>query len=180
MPCRRVLARPWFDLRHYFEEADGACFGPHLSSSLLTTLQHKNHPNGNSSFTFAFASLVTHSLFRTDYKDWSINNTSSYLDLSPLYGYSQSFATFLIQNMTELNPLVSDQTTQDKVRDKAAGRGKLYPDTFSEERLLFLPPAASVVRPSLVVHLCSCQLNYHPSFSFWLYFPATTTLVEKL
>ena len=39
----------------------------------------------------------------------------------------------------------SDQQTQDLVRDKAAGRGLLYPDTFSEERLLFLPPAASVL-----------------------------------
>ena len=44
----------------------------------------------------------------------------------------------------------SDQQTQDLVRDKAAGRGLLYPDTFSEERLLFLPPAASV----LLVILC--------------------------
>ena len=44
----------------------------------------------------------------------------------------------------------SDQQTQDLVRNKAAGRGLLYPDTFSEERLLFLPPAASV----LLVILC--------------------------
>ena len=47
-----------------------------------------------------------------------------------------------------MNP--SDQQTQDQVRDKSAGRGLLYPDTFSEERLLFLPPAASV----LLVILC--------------------------
>ena len=38
-----------------------------------------------------------------------------------------------------------DQAAQDKVRDKAKGRGLLYPDTFSEERLLFLPPATSVL-----------------------------------
>ena len=44
----------------------------------------------------------------------------------------------------------TDQQTQDLVRDKAAGRGLMYPDTFSEERLLFLPPAASV----LLVILC--------------------------
>ena len=37
----------------------------------------------------AFASIVTHSLFRTDLKDWTINNASSYLDLSPLYGDSE-------------------------------------------------------------------------------------------
>ena len=38
-----------------------------------------------------------------------------------------------------------DQAAQDKVRDKAKGRGLLYPDTFSEERLLFSPPATSAL-----------------------------------
>lgn len=38
-----------------------------------------------------------------------------------------------------------DQAAQDKVRDKATGRGLLYPDTFSEERLTFLVPATSVL-----------------------------------
>ncbi|KAF8879251.1 heme peroxidase [Infundibulicybe gibba] len=93
--------------------------------SLLKACDHKAHPGGNSSLTFAFASLVTHSLFRTDYKDQSVNNTSSYLNLSPLYGY--------------------DQASQDQVCNKASGRGLLYPDTFSEEHLLFLPPAASAL-----------------------------------
>ncbi|KAF5365312.1 hypothetical protein D9758_005455 [Tetrapyrgos nigripes] len=37
------------------------------------------------------------------------------------------------------------QATQDLVRNKALGRGLLYPDTFSEERLLFLPPASSAL-----------------------------------
>jgi linoleate 10R-lipoxygenase len=31
------------------------------------------------------------------------------------------------------------------VRDKAQGCGLMYPDTFSEERLTFLPPAASAL-----------------------------------
>ena len=54
------------------------------------------HKNGNSALTFAFASLVTHSLFRTartphgSKEDRShINETSSYLDLSPLYGHNE-------------------------------------------------------------------------------------------
>ncbi|KAJ4490906.1 heme peroxidase [Lentinula aciculospora] len=93
--------------------------------TLLKRRDILDHPGGNSSLTFAFASLVTHSLFRTDYQDMNINNTSSYLDLSPVYGYNQA--------------------AQDVVRDKAAGRGLLFPDTFSEERLLFLPPAASAL-----------------------------------
>ncbi|KAJ6607611.1 heme peroxidase [Mycena sp. CBHHK59/15] len=85
----------------------------------------KTHAGGNSSLTFAFATLVIHSLFRSDLKNWNINATSSYLDLSPLYGINQA--------------------AQDLVRDKPAGRGLLFPDTFSEERLIFLPPAASAL-----------------------------------
>ncbi|KAJ6549816.1 heme peroxidase [Mycena capillaripes] len=93
--------------------------------TLIRARDRKDHPGGNSSLTFAFATLVTHSLFRTDQADWSINATSSYLDLSPLYGINQA--------------------TQDLVRDKKQGRGLLFPDTFSEERLSFLPPAASAL-----------------------------------
>ncbi|KAL5536114.1 hypothetical protein ACEPAF_4219 [Sanghuangporus sanghuang] len=92
---------------------------------LLKARDFKEHPGRNSSLTFAFASIVTHSLFRTDSRDWSKNNTTSYLDLSPLYGF--------------------DQLTQDQVRDKEKGRGLLYPDTFSEDRLGFVPPAASAL-----------------------------------
>ena len=44
-----------------------------------------------------------------------------------------------------LYSLFADQAAQDKVRDKAQGRGLLYPDTFSEERLGFLPAATSVL-----------------------------------
>ncbi|KAG6817060.1 hypothetical protein H0H87_000238 [Tephrocybe sp. NHM501043] len=91
-----------------------------------TILKRKGkHPGGMSSLIFAFATIITHSLFRTDYKNIYINNASSYLDLSPLYG--------------------DNQAEQDKVRDRASGRGLLYPDTFSDERLTFLPPAASVL-----------------------------------
>ncbi|KAI3616961.1 heme peroxidase [Moniliophthora roreri] len=92
---------------------------------LLRRRKVVEHPNGNASFTFAFASLVTHSLFRSRMGQWHINDTSSYLDLSPLYGINQE--------------------TVDAVRNKDLGRGLLYPDTFSEERLLFLPPCASAL-----------------------------------
>ncbi|KJA20426.1 hypothetical protein HYPSUDRAFT_166972 [Hypholoma sublateritium FD-334 SS-4] len=93
--------------------------------TVLKRQRQKNHPGGMSSLIFAYASIVTHSLFRTDLQNMYMNNASSYLDLSPLYG--------------------DNQAQQDKVRDRAQGRGLLYPDTFSEDRLLFLPPAASVL-----------------------------------
>lgn len=89
--------------------------------------------------TFAFASLVTHSLFRTDPTDWNKNNTTSYLDLSPLYGYNQF--------------------TQDQVRNKSLGRGLLYPDTYSEERLGFVPPAASALLVIFSRNHNVCSLN---------------------
>ena len=75
--------------------------------------------------TFAYASLVTHQLFRTDPRDMSKNNTSSYLDLSVLYGINE--------------------TQQDLVRDKEKGRGLLYPDVFAEDRLVLVPPAATAL-----------------------------------
>ena len=75
--------------------------------------------------TFAFASLVTHQLFRTDPRDMTKNNTSSYLDLSILYGTTEE-----------------EQYT---VRDRESGRGLLYPDAFHEDRLIFVPPAASAL-----------------------------------
>ncbi|KAF5370929.1 hypothetical protein D9615_009815 [Tricholomella constricta] len=96
-----------------------------IFDSILKRNGMQKHSGGMSSLIFAFAAIVTHSLFRTDHRNIHINNASSYLDLSPLYGDSQA--------------------AQDKVRDKAAGRGLLLPDTFSEERLLFLPPATSVL-----------------------------------
>ncbi|KAI0079537.1 heme peroxidase [Panus rudis PR-1116 ss-1] len=92
---------------------------------LLKARDFKPHPGGNSSLTFAYASLVTHQLFRTDPRDQTKNNTSSYLDLSVLYGRNQQ--------------------EQDLVRDKASGRGLLWPDAFAEDRLVLVPPAASAL-----------------------------------
>jgi linoleate 10R-lipoxygenase len=76
---------------------------------------------------FSFAVLVIHTCFRTDHRNWAINQTSSYVDLAPLYGWNQE--------------------TQDKVRveKEQRGRGLLKPDVFAEDRLLFLPPAAAAV-----------------------------------
>lgn len=46
--------------------------------------------DGVSSMFFAFADLVIHSIFNTERSDTpTINNASSYLDLSPLYGSSE-------------------------------------------------------------------------------------------
>ncbi|KAG8913360.1 hypothetical protein FRC02_005520 [Tulasnella sp. 418] len=92
------------------------------------------HPSGISSLLFAFANLIVHSLSKTDPKDRTIDNTSSYLDLSPLYGDSEE--------------------EQMRVR-QVDGRGLLKTDTFSDRRLLLMPPST----PALMV-LLSRNHNY--------------------
>jgi len=62
-------------------------------------------------------------LFRTSHEDPNISLTSSYLDLSPLYGSNQEE-----QNLV--------RTFQD---------GKLKPDCFSENRLGAFPPGVGVL-----------------------------------
>jgi hypothetical protein len=64
------------------------------------------------------------SVFRTRLEDPSINDTSSYVDLAPLYG--------------------ANQGEQDQVRVHD-GRGLLLPDMFAEKRLLLLPHPVSVL-----------------------------------
>jgi len=80
------------------------------------------HPGGISSLFFAFADIIIHNIFHTDYssKGWSINKSSSYLDLSPLYGTSQAQV--------------------DSVR-KHDGTGKIKADVFADGRLTHMPPA---------------------------------------
>lgn len=46
----------------------------------------KPHPNNISSMLYYIASIITHDCFRTSFTDFNISETSSYLDLAPLYG----------------------------------------------------------------------------------------------
>ncbi|KAG6873697.1 hypothetical protein C0995_012159 [Termitomyces sp. Mi166 len=87
---------------------------------ILRRKKYIPHPGGISSLFFAFADLVIHSIFDTDYRNPTQNDASSYLDLSILYGSSDSDV--------------------DQVRRKD-GTGKLWDDVFSDARLLLMPPA---------------------------------------
>ncbi|KAF2090084.1 hypothetical protein K490DRAFT_71754 [Saccharata proteae CBS 121410] len=89
--------------------------------SLMSRKIHEKHPNGISSMLFYLASIIIHDLFRTNHTDFRISDTSSYLDLSPLYG--------------------SNEAEQKNMREYEDGRIK--PDCFSEERLLLFPPGVS-------------------------------------
>ncbi|KAF1851680.1 heme peroxidase [Cucurbitaria berberidis CBS 394.84] len=91
--------------------------------SIMTRKHAEHHPNKISSMLFYVASIIIHDCFRTSHEDFSVSMTSSYLDLSPLYG--------------------SNQAEQDQMRTHVDG--KIKPDCFSEARLLFFPPGVGAL-----------------------------------
>ena len=72
--------------------------------------------SGLSSMLIYHATIIIHDIFRTNDTDKNISDSSSYLDLSPLYGYTEA--------MTR------------KIRDDKYKLGLLKPDTFAEDRLV--------------------------------------------
>ncbi|KAH7106072.1 heme peroxidase [Auriculariales sp. MPI-PUGE-AT-0066] len=95
-----------------------------LFDVLLRRDKFTEHPSGINSLFFAFANIIIHSLFRTSRTQHTINDTSSYLDLSPLYG--------------------NNEEQQDKIRIKD-GRGLMKNDCFADERLLLMPEASAAL-----------------------------------
>ncbi|KAG1740940.1 heme peroxidase [Suillus lakei] len=82
------------------------------------------HPGGLSSLFFAFADLIIHSIFNTNSHDWTINNASSYLDLSIVYGHNE------------------EQVNSIRKKD---GTGHIWEDVFADKRLLFMPPSVGAL-----------------------------------
>jgi len=72
---------------------------------------------------FYFASVIIHDLFRTNHTDPTISDTSSYLDLAPLYGSSEKQQSYV----------------------RAMKDGLLKPDVFAEYRLLGFPPGVAAL-----------------------------------
>ena len=85
--------------------------------------QFKPHPNRISSVLFYLASIIIHDIFHTNHDDFSISDTSSYLDLAPLYGSCKE-----------------DQQAIRTLRD-----GRLKPDCFSDSRILGFPPGVGTM-----------------------------------
>ena len=71
------------------------------------------------------ATIIIHDIFRTNDSDKNISDSSSYLDLSPLYGYTEK--------MTR------------SIRDDKYKLGLLKPDTFAEDRLVRQPPGVCIM-----------------------------------
>ena len=83
----------------------------------------KENTAGVNSMLFYHASIIIHDVFRTNRADTSISDTSSYLDMAPLYGSS-------------LKEQISVRTMKN---------GLLKPDTFCEKRLLGQPPGVNAL-----------------------------------
>ncbi|QDS73559.1 hypothetical protein FKW77_001022 [Venturia effusa] len=83
----------------------------------------EDHPNQISSVLFYLASIIIHDLFRTKHGDPQISETSSYLDLAPLYG----------------------SNIEEQMKMRTGYDGKIRPDCFSETRLLSFPPGVGTL-----------------------------------
>ncbi|KAK4548052.1 hypothetical protein LTR36_010772 [Oleoguttula mirabilis] len=82
-----------------------------------------DHPAKISSMLFYLASIIIHDVFKTSHTDVNISETSSYLDLAPLYG----------------------STWKDQKHMRTMKDGKIKPDCFSETRLLTFPPGVGAL-----------------------------------
>ncbi|KAI2464196.1 linoleate diol synthase [Annulohypoxylon bovei var. microspora] len=94
-----------------------------IYESVMKRTEYRKHPNNVSSVLWYWATIIIHDLFWTDQTDISKTKTSSFLDLSPLYG--------------------SNQDMQDSVRTFKDGMMK--PDSYADKRLLGSPPGVSVI-----------------------------------
>lgn len=76
------------------------------------------HPSGLNRLFFSFATIVIHECFQTNREHQWINETSSYVDLSTLYG----------------------NTGEEQKRVRTYQNGTIYPDSIASERIMMMPP----------------------------------------
>ena len=78
----------------------------------------RKHPSGLNRLFFSFATVVIHECFQTHRDNQWINNTSSYVDLSTLYG----------------------NTETEQARVRTYKNGLIYPDSIASDRIMLMPP----------------------------------------
>lgn len=81
------------------------------------------HPSGLNRLFFSFATVVIHECFQTSRTDPWVNETSSYVDLSTLYG----------------------NTENEQKRVRTYHNGEIYPDSIASERIMMMPPGVVAV-----------------------------------
>jgi hypothetical protein len=83
----------------------------------------REHPSGLNRLFFSFATIVIHECFQTNRDRQWINDTSSYVDLSTLYG----------------------NTEKEQVRVRTYHNGTIYPDSIASERVFMMPPGTLLI-----------------------------------
>lgn len=83
----------------------------------------RQHPSGLNRLFFSFATVVIHECFQTSRTDPWINETSSYVDLSTIYG----------------------NTEKEQKRVRTYEDGKIFPDAIASERIMMMPPGVVAV-----------------------------------
>jgi hypothetical protein len=83
----------------------------------------RKHPSGLNRLFFSFATVVIHECFQTNRKNGFINDTSSYVDLSTLYG----------------------NTEVEQKRVRTYRNGTIHPDSIASERIMMMPPGVVAV-----------------------------------
>jgi hypothetical protein len=83
----------------------------------------RKHPSGLNRMFFSFATMVIHECFQTSRTDPFINETSSYVDLSTVYG----------------------NTGVEQKRVRTYENGTIYPDSIASERIMMMPPGVVCV-----------------------------------
>lgn len=76
------------------------------------------HPSGLNRLFFSFATIVIHECFQTNRSNQWINETSSYVDLSTLYG----------------------NTDVEQPRVRTYNNGTIFPDSIASDRIMLMPP----------------------------------------
>jgi hypothetical protein len=115
---------------HCRESLANQALGPNLPDveDVYESLLKRNgpfrpHPSGLNRLFFSFATIVIHECFQTSRTDPWINETSSYVDLSTLYG----------------------NTEKEQVRVRTYRNGEIYPDSIASERIMMMPPGVVAV-----------------------------------
>ncbi|KAH8594606.1 linoleate diol synthase [Bisporella sp. PMI_857] len=83
----------------------------------------REHPSGLNRLFFSFATVVIHECFQTSRTDPWINETSSYVDLSTIYG----------------------NTEKEQKRVRTYENGTIFPDSIASERIMMMPPGVVAV-----------------------------------
>lgn len=106
------------------------CKGPNLPDPELVFDQllkrngpFRQHPSGLNRLFFSFATVVIHECFQTSRADPWINETSSYVDLSTVYG----------------------NTEKEQKRVRTYENGRIFPDSVASERIMMMPPGVVAV-----------------------------------